>query len=40
MTSLWVKANMKVPLVASAWTRLPTSMFRCVTMPSNGATTC
>jgi hypothetical protein len=26
MTSLWVNVNIKVPLVASAWTRLPTSI--------------
>ena len=31
--------NMKVPVVASACTRLPMSMLRWVMTPSNGATT-
>ena len=40
ITSPCTTVNIAVPLVALAVIKLPTSMFRCVTMPSNGATTC
>ena len=39
ITLLCMIVNMKVPLVASACTRLPMSMLRWVMTPSNGATT-